>query len=195
MKFITYILILALLFLNFQIVEGAENEYGIVRAWFNGRNATINDVQLKIGESAEVKVEVISKIKGDASLMLREPGVTKVFDVLDGPSKEEEWLTNMNIESGWSKTYTWIVAPNGAWKGGNAPLNIVVQFNKGMNDKKIQFTIANPYILDEQYSGAVPTHEIPVSPAGIQAKETPFIPVIFTISVLMLAWRWRRKKS
>jgi len=195
MKLITYILILTVLFLNFQIVAGAENEYGLVRAWFNGRNATVNDVQLKMGEYAEVKVEVISKIKGDASIILREPGVTKAFDVLDGPSKEEEWITNMNIESGWSKTYTWTVAPNGAWKGGNAPLNIVVQFNKGMNDKTIQFTIANPYILDEQYSGAVPTPVTTASPAGTQTKAAPFLPVIFAVGAILFAWRWGREKS
>jgi len=191
MKFRTSILILTVLFLNFQIVAGAENEYGIVRAWFNGENATADDVQLKIGEPAEVKVEVISKIKGDASIKLKEPGVTKAFDVLGGPSKEEEWLTNMNIESGWSKTYTWTVAPNGAWKGGNAPLNIVVQFNKGMKDQTIRFTIANPHILDEQYSGAVPTPETTVSPAGTQAKEASSLPVIFTVGALIMAWRWR----
>ena len=40
----------------------------------------------------------------------------------------------MNIESGWSKTYTWTIAPNGAWKNGNAPLNIIVQFNKVKNE-------------------------------------------------------------
>lgn len=183
------------MFLNFQIVTGAENEYGIVRAWFNGKNATANDVQLKIGEPAEVKVEVISKIKGDASIKLKEPGVTKAFDVLGGPSKEEEWLTNMNIESGWSKIYTWTVAPNDAWKGGNAPLNIVVQFNKGMNDKTIQFTIVNPYILDEQYSGAVTTPETTYSPAGTQTKGMPFLPVLLTVGSILLAWRWRREKS
>ena len=192
MKFLTYILILTVLSFNFQIVAGAENEYGIVKAWFNGRNATVNDIQLKIGESAEVKVEVISKIKGDASLILREPGVTNAFDVLDGPSKEE-WLTNMNIEPGWSKTYTWTVVPNGAWKGGKAPLNIVVQFNKGMTDKKIQFTIANPYILDEQYSGAATTTSAPeITGTGASAKPAPFLPIIFTVSALLLAWRLKK---
>ncbi|MFA4957728.1 MAG: sarcinarray family MAST domain-containing protein [Candidatus Methanoperedens sp.] len=195
MTFRNSILILIVLFLNFQIVAGAENEYGIVRAWFNEKNATAYDVQLKIGEPAEVKVEVISKIKGDTSIKLKEPGVTRAFDVLDGPSDEEEWLTNMNIESGWSKTYTWTVAPNGAWKGGNAPLNIVVQFNKGMNDQTIRFTIANPNILDEQYSGAIPTPEATASTAGTQVKETPFLPVIFAVGALLFAWRWRRKKS
>jgi len=60
--------------------------------------------------------------------------------------------------------------PNGAWKNGNAPINIFVSFSKKGNQKPIQFTIANPYILDEQYSGAVPTTETTVSPAGTQTR-------------------------
>ena len=48
------------------------------------------DVQLKIGEPVEIKVEVISKINGHVSLKLKEPGVTKAFNVLNGPSKEDE---------------------------------------------------------------------------------------------------------
>ena len=87
MKFKILILILAVLFLNFQLATGAENEYGIVKAWFNGENATVNGVQLKIGEPVEVKVEILSKINGDVSFKLNEPGVTKAFKVLNGPSK------------------------------------------------------------------------------------------------------------
>ncbi|NJD51919.1 MAG: sarcinarray family MAST domain-containing protein [Candidatus Methanoperedens sp.] len=185
---ISILFFLIVLFLVIQIASAEENEYGIVRAWFNGQNATvetINGIKLKIGQPIEVKVEVISKIKGDTSLKLKEPGVTKAFDVLSGPSQEEEWLTNMNIESGWSKTYTWKLVPNGAWKGGNAPINIVVQFNKGMNDKTIQFTIANPYILDEQYSGAATTPAPEITGTGAPAKETPFPSVVFTLAILL----------
>jgi len=193
---ISILFFLMVSFLVIQIASAEENEYGIVRAWFNGENATvetINDIKLKIGQPVEVNVEVISKIKGDVSLKLKEPGVTKAFDVLGGPSQEEEWLTNMNIESGWSKTYTWKLAPNGAWKGGNAPINIVVQFNKGMNDKIIQFTIANPYILDEQYSGAAATTPAPeITGQETPAKPAPFPSVIFVFMALLVAWRFRR---
>jgi sarcinarray family protein len=187
------ILILALFFLNFQIAAGAENEYGIVRAWFNGENATVEGMQLKIGETVDVKVEVISKISGDISLKLKEPGTTQAFNVLNGPSKQDEWIDS-KIENGLSKTYTWTISPNGAWKNGNAPLNIFVQFNKGMNNKKIQFTIANPYILDEQYSGAVTTTTgaPKITETGAQAKATPFLPAIVTISALLLAWRLKK---
>jgi len=174
---------------------GAENEYGIGKAWLNGKNATVNGIQLKIGEPFEVKVELLSKIKGDVSFKLYEPGVTKAFKVLIGPSEIEKRIDIMNIESGWLKTYSWTIAPNGEWKGGNAPLNVIIQFNKGMINKQIDFTIANPYILDEQYSGAVPTPETTASPVGTQAKATPFLSVIFMVGALLLVWIWRREKK
>jgi len=196
MKFRTSILILTLLFLNFQIVEAAENEYGLVKAWFNGENATVNGLQLKIGEPVEVKLEVSSKIDGHVGILLTEPGVTKGFESLNGPSKDET-IQNLDIVKGWSKLYTWTLTPNGKWKNGNAPINIVVQFynKKTDNSKTIQFTIANPYILDEQYSGAVPTPGTTASPGETPAKTAPFLSVIFTVSTLVLAWGWRRDKK
>jgi sarcinarray family protein len=198
MKFIAYVIILiAVLLLNFQIAGAADNEYGTVRARFNGINATVTGIELKVGEPVEVQVEIVSKINGHVTLILQEPGITKAFEVLSGPSKVDEKISNLNIESGWSKTYSWKLAPNGAWKDGNAPINLLVKFynTKTKNDNIMQFTIANPYILDEQYSSAVPTPETTASHAGTQVKEAPFVPVIFAVGALMLAWCWRREKS
>ncbi len=181
--------------LNLQLVEGAENEYGAVKAWFNEENATVEGVQLKVGEPAEVKVEVISKINGNVHVKIREPGVTAAFEVLNGPSKEGERIDNMGISSNWSKTFQWKIRPNGAWTNGNAPINIFVSFynSKKKDQKPIEFTIANPYILDEQYSGAVPTPGTTASPAGTEAKAVPFLSVIFNVGALLLAWIWRRE--
>jgi len=37
-------------------------------------------------------------------------------------------------------------------------INVIVIFNKEINDNlRVQYTIDNPYILDEQYSGPAPT--------------------------------------
>ncbi|KAB2948081.1 MAG: sarcinarray family MAST domain-containing protein [Candidatus Methanoperedens sp.] len=194
---IIIIIIFIILFLNIDIISAEENEYGIVKAWFNEQNATVETVEgikLRVGEPVEVKVEVILKIDGDVSFKLYEPGVTRAYKIINGPSDIENWIDNLNMESGWSKTYTWTVTPNGAWKNGNAPLNIFVQFNKGMNNKKIQFTIANPYILDEQYTGAAATTPAPeITGTGAQAKETPFPPVIFVFMALLVAWRLRTR--
>ncbi len=183
-----------ILFLNIQIGSGAENEYGFVRAWFDGKNATVEGAQLKIGESIDVKVEIASKIKGDISFKLYEPGVTRAFKVLKGPSEIENRIDIMNIESGWSKTYIWTIVPNGAWKGGNAPINLIVQFNKGMNNKQIDFTIANPYILDEQYTGDASTTTSPapkMTEPGAPMKTAPFLSLLAAVFVLLLARRWR----
>ena len=139
---------------------------------------------------------MISKVEGHVFVALTETGVTKAFDVLNGPSKQDERLDNLNIDKGWSKTFIWKVTPNGAWKNGNAPINIYVGFynTKSKIDKNIKFTIANPYILDEQYSGAVPTSETTASPAGTPTKATPFLSAIFLVGALLLARLWGREK-
>jgi sarcinarray family protein len=197
MKPAAYVIILiVILLLNFQIAGAAENEYGTVRARFNGINATVTGIELKVGEPVEVQVEIDSKINGHVTLILLEPGITKAFEVISGPSKIDKKISNFNIESGWSKTYTWILAPNGAWKDGNAPINLLVKFynTKSKKDNIMQFTIANPYILDQQYAGVESTPK-PISistekaPSTL-AKPAPFISMIFTITVLVLTRRW-----
>jgi len=196
---ISILFFLIVFFVIFPVASAEENEYGIVRAWFNDENATvktIEGVQLKIGEPVEIKVEVMSKINGHVTLILQEPGITKAFKVLSGPSKEDEKISNLNIESGWSKTYTWIITPNGAWKNGNAPINLLVKFYniKSKYDKITQFSIANPYILDEQYTGAAATTPAPeITGTGAPAKETPFPSVVFTLATLLAISRWRRR--
>lgn len=176
-----------------QIVDAAENEYGIANAWFNGKNATVEGVQLKVGEPAEIKVEVISKINGHIFVKLTEPGVTKAFDIINGPSNQDERIDNLNIVNEWSKTFDWKIKPNGAWKKGNAPINIFVSFYNLEKDsqKPIQFTIANPYILDEQYTGtAASTTQAPeITDTGAASKPAPFISSISVIVALILARR------
>ncbi len=200
MKIGMFTLVLMVLFLNLQVADAEENEYGIVKAWFNGKNATVETVEgvkLKVGEPIEVKVEVISKINGNVYLIIKEPGVTKAFNVLSGPSKLDERIDNLKIESGWSKTYTWTLAPNGAWKNGNAPINIFVEFSKIKTDKKIQFTIANPFILDEQYPGSTPsrtTGATQPSPTGTSSEpqQSPFLEAAGALAVMLAVWILKR---
>jgi len=196
-RFKKYLLILIIFLIYFQNAAGAENDYGSVKAWFNGQNATANGIQLKIGEPSELKIEVISKIDGNVYIKILEPGTTKAFDIISGPSKQDERIDNLGVVNGWSRTLTWIITPNGAWKNGNAPINIFVEFNNIVNDKlkgdkKIQFTIANPYILDEQYTGAAitpkPTTSANETSATTPAKTAPFVPALVALFALILAW-------
>jgi len=108
-------------------------------------------VGLKINEPVEIKVEVTSKV--DAFLIaieLSEPGVTKSFDVISGPSDFREYIIEHDIQSGRVKTYTWTICPNGNWTDGNVLINIFVQFTKEIGEVlKIQYSIANPHIFNE----------------------------------------------
>ena len=137
------------------IAEPVENEYGVVNAWYDNQEATVEDVKLKVNEPVEIKVTVTSKINGHVNIILTTPLVTEAYKVKTGPSQIDERIDALNVEKGWTETFSWIIIPTGEWTKGNAPINIFVQFHKGINDDKYtEFTIANPYILDEQYSGS-----------------------------------------
>ena len=163
MKYIVKLLIyLVLIFILIPNGNAAENDYGKAIAWCNDEPATVNDLEIKINEPIVVKVEVTSKIAGFVDMQLYEPGVTQSFDVISGPSNFDEWVSEYDLEPGWTKVYTWTIAPNGKWTSGRVPINIIVIFNKEINDNlRVQYTIANPYILDEQYSGPAPTRTTP----------------------------------
>ena len=196
MKLMILILIL-LLFMNIQNVWAEENEYGTVNAWFNEKNAsieTIDHVQLKIGEPVKIKIEVISRINGHIYIELEEPGITRSYDVSEGPGGFGDVIDNYNVTTVWSKSFTWTLVPNGAWKNGNAPINIFVQFDNIENGKKrgvkdLKFTIANPYILDEEYPVQKPS--LQTSTISTPTKSAPFIPV-FLAAIAVLAARRRR---
>ncbi|KAB2948055.1 MAG: sarcinarray family MAST domain-containing protein [Candidatus Methanoperedens sp.] len=199
MKIKVTILILILFFWNLQLVSAEENEYGIVKAWFNEKNATsetIEGIKLRIGEPVEIKVEVISKINGNVHVKLSEPGTTTSFEVISGPSKQDDRIDNMGVSPNWSNTFQWKIRPNGAWTNGNSPINIFVSFynSKKKDQKPIEFTIANPYILDEQYTGAAATTPAPeITGTGAPAKPTPFPSLVFALATLLAISHWRRR--
>ncbi|HLB72022.1 MAG TPA: sarcinarray family MAST domain-containing protein [Candidatus Methanoperedens sp.] len=200
MKSRVLIIFMSIIIFSLQIIAAEENEYGIVEAWFNDKNATVETVggvKLKIGEPADIKITIKSKINGHVFIKLSEPGITKAYDVLSGPSKQDERIDNLNIISGWSNTYAWRIVPNGAWKNGNAPINVLVQFyNSQTKESKIlQFTIANPHILDEQYpgSGSTPVQTSGITPGATAPKEAPFVPLIAVLAVMIMIYLGKRR--
>jgi len=138
------------------IAEPVENDFGIVNAWYNGQEATVENISLKIGESAELTVSVYSKIDCNVYVKLINPLVTVPYNVISGPSEFDESIDNRGIKSGWKNNYSWIISPNENWVNGNAPINIFVQFSDRGDSRVTKFTIVDPYILDEQYSGSTP---------------------------------------
>ncbi len=185
------IIVLILISIGHSSAEPIGNEYGFANGWFNGQEATVKDIKLKIGEPADIKLTVTSNISGHVIVKLTNPLVTKPYQVVEGTDIDQR-IDNLNVPSGWSKTFNWKIKPNGDWKNGNAPINVLVQFYnlKSKDDKIIEFTIANPYILDEQYTGAAPQ---PTGTApGITPKPAPFLPALGAIAMLLAVWAWRR---
>jgi sarcinarray family protein len=189
------VLIASILLISISNCTAAENEFGIVYAWSNDEPATVEGMTLKINEPFTVKVTIESKIDGKIGVRLYEPGVTNAYEVVEGPSEIDEFIKNMNIESGWKTTYVWKLKPNGDWTNGNAPINLFVQFNQAYDDiRKIDFTIANPYILDEQYSGPAPTRTATDSSSTDQppSQGSPGFGVVGTLLGIALVLMARR---
>ena len=196
-KNIIVLLILIICFI-IQSCTAGENEYGIVKSWYNNQPATVEGAKLKINEPVEIEVEVTSKV--DAffiGIELSEPGVTKSYDVISGPSDFGEYISEYDIKSGWVKAYTWTICPNGNWTDGNAPINIFVQFTKEIGDTlKIQYSIANPHIFDEQYSGSSSSHVTtdPSSTNQSQSNSSPSFGIIAALLSVALVVMSRQRK-
>ncbi|NOR48064.1 MAG: sarcinarray family MAST domain-containing protein [Methanosarcinaceae archaeon] len=158
MKKLLILIIVLIMFLSqHAFADPVENDFGVVNAWYNDQEATVENVQLKVGEPAEITVSINSKIDCNVYVELTNPLVTVPYVVINGPSKIDESIDNYGVEAGWEKKYTWIIKPNGEWTQGTAPINIFVQFSDRGDYRTEEFTIANPYILDEHYSGPAPT--------------------------------------
>ena len=185
---IRFIISMVLLCLVIQIAGASENDYGIVKAWCNNEPATVDGLKLKIGEPTIIKVEVTSKINGFLDLIIEEPGVTNSFDVISGPSDFDEIISEYDVKPEWTKEYIWTISPNGRWTDGNAPINLYVQFNQDIDEvERVQFTIANPYILDEQYSGPTRTAIDPSSTDETPSQGSPGFGVVGALMGIMLA--------
>jgi hypothetical protein len=144
---------------------------------------------------------VKSNISGHVIVGLANPLVTKPYKVLEG-SDIEERIENLDVSSGWSKKFNWKIEPNGDWKNGNAPINVLVTFYNTKNkvSKKIEFTIADPYILDEQYPGSTPVHTTGAtqpSPTGTSSEpqQVPFLSAAGALAVMLGIWMWKHGKK
>ncbi len=118
------------------------------------------------------------------------------YDLMSGPSDIDELIEYNNVESGWSKNFTWIITPNGEWTNGNAPINLFIQLSDRDENRMVEFTIANPIILDEQYSGSSPSHITtdPSSTDQSQFNSSSSFGFIATLLSVALVVMWRQRK-
>ena len=196
MNRILYLILVLLICLNQNtFAEPAENDFGIVNAWYNGQEATVENIQLKVGEPAEITVSINSKIDCNVYVKLINPLVTVPYDILSGPSDLDESIDNRGVKSGWTTNYTWIIAPNGKWTNGNAPINIFVQFSDRGDVRIEEFTIANPIIFDEQNSGPTRTTTDPSSTKQSSSQGSPGFGMVGAMMGILLAVVYRAGRA
>lgn len=135
-----------------------ECEYGEVSGWVKlegddeWREATVEDINLKVNEPFWIKIEVVTNIKSNVYIQIFDPGTTKAYRVIGGPSDNGDTIDNYDCQAGWEKTYEWNVCPTGEFVEGTAPLNINVQFNKDYNQYDIiEKTLVHAYISSSEW--------------------------------------------
>ena len=178
------------------LADPVENDFGIVNAWYNGQEATVKNISLGVGEPAEIIVSVFSKIDCNVYVELANPLITMPYEMVNGPSEFDEIIQNRGVKSGWSENYSWIIKPNEKWTNGNAPINLFVQFSDRGDVRIEEFTIVNPIILDEQYSGSSPFHTT-TDPSSIdqsQSNSSPSFGIIVALLSIVLVMMWRQRK-
>ena len=132
------------IFMSMQGDAGAKN---IIKAYFNGREATVTDVTLKVNEPFTISLNVTPDRATTVVAILREPGGgDSAYRLISGDAKG-----NMVIKTGGPNRtahFMWVLAPNGKWTDGNAPLDIQydVWGETAAGDVQGYFTVVDAYI-------------------------------------------------
>ena len=159
-KYFMMILIYILLINN---VNAFENEFTNGSVYFNEKQCTVYDAELKVGEPATIKAVVYLKKNVDVSTGITASGfgfknIDQPFEVIKGPSEFTDTAREFGHNASETVTFEWIVQPTDKAAGWTIPLNIAFTFYD--RDEKegypIEFTAANIMVHDEQYSGPAP---------------------------------------
>jgi sarcinarray family protein len=156
-----------------------------IRAYFNGQEATVSDVELRQGESFTVDLYVTPDDEADVYAELDEPGVTRAYDRLSGDELVLSDFKRCNASAG--AVFHWVLAANGGWVNGTAPVNIYYQINRrNSNDVLTRgyFTVVEAFILP----GAA-------IDAADEAKKTPGPGGILAVAGIMIALLIRKTAS
>jgi len=191
------ILFLVGIFLFAYNAKAWECKYGEAKAWVKlsndteWREAMVDGVTLKVHEPFKVKVWV--KTKADIYVVgigLSSPGVTKVFEKLDGPSLIGDEILKYDVPANWTKTYEWTVRPTGKWTEGWAPLNFGVVFMKTQDDyKNIGKTVIHAYISPEEWNGSSENNQNEDKSHHTMGFE------FVTLSLVIMLYIWRKRNG
>ncbi len=164
MKLVNKIMLLSVMIYLTCNVSAFENEFTNGSVYFNEKQCTVYDAELKVGEPATIKAVVYLKKNVDVSTALSASGfgyknVDQPFEVIKGSSEFTDTAREFDHNAGETVTFEWIVRPTDEAAGWTIPLNIAFTFYD--RDEKegypFKFTAANIVVHNEHYSGPTPT--------------------------------------
>jgi sarcinarray family protein len=144
--------ILAALVIVLLLCAGDASARHVIKAYFNGQEATVAGVKLKIGEPITVDLYVTPDRYTTVAVLLREPGGgEEAYALISGDPKG----TVTRKKGGPNDTvhFQWKLAPTDAWAGGTAPLNLQYDVWGETMDDDVQgyFTVFEAYISPERF--------------------------------------------
>jgi sarcinarray family protein len=126
-----------------------------IRAYFNGQEATVDNVTLKVGETFTIDLYFSPDRDSIIDVLLTEPGIEDSYDRIDGESKGGDYIEKICM-AGNTTHFHWVLAANYKWAGGTSPVNIVYNIDDyPYYPRHItgEFTVVNAYISSRHYTG------------------------------------------
>lgn len=157
-----------------------------IKAYFNGQEATVDNITLRVGEPFTVDLYVTPDGDSFVYVTLTEPGYARAYDRISGDAIGDT-LSGECSESN-PAHFNWTLAANDQWVYGTAPVNIHCQLNRKGN--------SHPYAM--AYFTVVDARILPALPAsGSGGKKTATIglELLLLPAALVIAIAIRQKAS
>ena len=155
--FILFALAALVIFSSMPVPAGAKN---IIKAYFNGREATVTGVTLKVGEPFTIGLDVTPDLNTAVIAILCEPGGgDEAYRLLGGEAKGSMVIKKCGPDS--PAHFRWALAPGGKWTDGNAPLDVQYDICGETPARDVQgyFTVVDAYISPGRFEpAAAPSH-------------------------------------
>ncbi|AFC99262.1 hypothetical protein Mtc_0497 [Methanocella conradii HZ254] len=166
---------LALFLACLMLASGGATAKHVIKAYYNGQEATVTGAKLKVGEPFTVDLYVTPDRSVKAAAVLEETGGPEAYRLVSGDSKGSIVLKKGGLNE--TIHFHWVLEPGGEWVDGTAPLNI--QYAVWGEGTEVQgyFTVVEAYVSPERYE----------PPA--QAGSGPFNAACLLVVALMLARR------
>jgi sarcinarray family protein len=124
----------------------------VIKAYYNGQEATVTGVKLKVGEPFTVDLYVTPDRYTTVAARLREPGGgLESYRRISG----DDGVEIVRKKGGPNDTvhFQWVLAPTDDWTGGTAPLNLQYDVWGETMDGDVQgyFTVVEAYISPVKY--------------------------------------------